>query len=71
MTQKTLVQRIQSLEEEISKCIPAERAELLAQLEDVVRVLEAAGGQAPHSAMRRLQARTDEEVEAQFDNLPV
>ncbi len=71
MTQKALVQRIQFLEHEISHCIPAERADLLAHLEDVVRALEAAGGTAPHSALRRLEARTDAEVEALFDNLPV
>ncbi len=65
--------RIRELRDDIAAADEEMRAELLEQLEQAVMVLEAKGVAAPAWAKAHVTERqeADEEVEEQFDNMPV
>lgn len=67
---EALKQRIDAIREAIDAAAPAERAEMLEHLEQAVAQLEAAGQAAPAWVRQRLADRIDEDIEAQFDNMP-
>lgn len=62
--------RIDEIRDVIDGAGPAERAELLDHLDQAVTQLEAQGHDVPPWARQRLADRIDEDVEAQFDNMP-
>jgi hypothetical protein len=66
-----LKKRIDALREEIDRAEGAERAEALAHLEEAVLQLEAHGHAPPGWAKARIAESLDEQVEDQFDNMPV
>jgi hypothetical protein len=68
---KELMARIDALREEIDRTEGAARAEALAHLEEAVLLLEAHGHAVPGWAKARIAANLDEQVEDQFDNMPV
>lgn len=66
-----LTKKIEDLESQIAASDDASRALLIAKLEEVAKKLEEAGGVVPRSAHTWLRGQDEDEVEAQFDNLPV
>ena len=67
---KELKARLESLREKLDHSHGAAHETQLDHLEEVVLLLETKGEAAPTWAKDRLAARIDEEVEAQFDNMP-
>lgn len=63
--------RIEALKAQIEQADDDTLAELLEHLEQAVMQLEAKGISAPPWARQRLSDRIDEDVEGQFDNMPV
>lgn len=70
-TNTALTARIEALREDLETATGADRAEALDHLEEVVLLLEAKGDTAPRWARAALAAKLDEDVETQFDNMPV
>ncbi|WGW03780.1 hypothetical protein [Tropicibacter oceani] len=66
-----LKKRLAELEAELVTSTPAQREELMAHLEEVVTALEDKGVETPQWAKSRLNDRIDEDVEDQFDNMPL
>ena len=71
MTDTILMQRLQALQSEIAAADDVTRKSLILQLARVVEALESEGKAVPQDARRLLESHVDDEVEAQFDNLPV
>lgn len=68
---EALRRRIEEIRDAIESAGPAERAEMLEHLEQAVAQLEAKGEQTPSWVRQRLADRIDEDVEDQFDNMPL
>lgn len=62
---------LEGILDRIDSAGPAGRTALLAQLDRAIDLLEAAGETVPPRVHAIHEARVDEEIEAQFDNLPV
>ena len=71
MNDNILVARIKALEADIAQSDPIQRAALRAQLAQVVQKLEAHGDAPPDAYSGLPGNRSDDEIEALHDNLPV
>ncbi|AUC52340.1 MAG: hypothetical protein ACU0CC_15085 [Sagittula sp.] len=68
---EALKARIEALRDEIDNTEGTARAEALDHLEQAVRQLEGRGARAPVWARDRVEAHRDEDLEDQFDNMPI
>ncbi|EBA06043.1 hypothetical protein [Sagittula stellata] len=68
---EALKARIKALRDEIDNTEGPARAEALDHLEQAVRQLEGRGVPAPAWARKRVEADRDEDLEDQFDNMPI
>ncbi|WP_425102203.1 hypothetical protein [Tropicibacter sp. S64] len=70
MTEK-LLERLETLRHDLDTSHGAAHEAHLDHLEEAVMTLDARGVAVPHWARDRLAGRIDEEVENQFDNMPL
>jgi hypothetical protein len=66
-----LKRKIDEILAQIDNADPATRKALFAHLDRAVSRLEEAGEEVPPQVRARLDAQAEEEIEAQFDNLPL